>query len=272
MLRIHGKLVGFFVAVVCCAFVADVSPAKKDKDSTDAKEERVEIKYLVPESQIEAICKRLNLDVHNPTETRVVCFYDTESQELFNHQPKVILRSRDSTDGKTDTTVKIRGKRTEDKKVKCESDSVIGKPEPVLSCSLTDETQDRLEIETANKGRDVKKIFNHDQENFVTNAGIEHLKWGDLMPFGPVNDVKVWKHLSAEGLEAITVERWELPERDTKPKRVLFEVSTKTPMSALPEVTAAFKKLLGIEEVDAQQESETKTKLVMDHFAKSSNH
>jgi hypothetical protein len=80
--------------------------------------------------------------------------------------------------------------------------------------------------------------------------------------------VQVWKHLPAEGLRGITVERWELPKTNGKPKRVLFEVSTKAPMSAVTQASATFKKLLGIEEMDTQQESETKTKLVMDHFSK----
>jgi len=62
----------------------------------------------------------------------------------------------------------------------------------VESCSLTDETQKVREIKTANKGADMKKIFNDDQEDFLLKASIE-VSWKRLTPFGPVEGVKVWK-------------------------------------------------------------------------------
>ena len=64
----------------------------------------------------------------------------------------------------------------------------------------------------------------------------------------------------------MTVERWELPERDGKPRRVLFEVSAKVPVSQESEATAALSKVLGITGTE-EQEQETKTKIVLDHFA-----
>ena len=117
----------------------------------------------------------------------------------------------------------------------------------------------------ANDGKDVKKIFNHDQEAFVKEANID-LDWRSLLPFEPVEGVKVWKNVSVEGLEKVTIERWELPERDGKPRRVLCEVSTKVPVSQESEATAALSKALGITGTE-EQEQETKTKIVMDHFA-----
>ena len=87
-----------------------------------------------------------------------------------------------------------------------------------------------------------------------------------LVPFGPVEGVKIWKDLSAEGLDKVTVERWELPARDGKPKRVLFEVSTKVPVSQESQATEALSKALGITSAEKQEE-ETKTKIVMDHYA-----
>jgi hypothetical protein len=219
----------------------------------------------VPENKIADVSKNLSLDAEHPTETRVVCFYDTSSNTLFEHTPRVILRSRYATDGtKTDTTVKIRGAKLKGADVECESDQVIGKP-PAESCSLTDKKQPVDEIKKANEGKDVKKIFNHDQEAFVKEANID-LDWKSLLPFGPVEGVKVWKNVSAEGLEKVTVERWELPERDGKPRRVLFEVSAKVPVSQESEATAALSKALGITGTE-EQEQETKTKIVLDHFA-----
>src|SRR6266566_6391695 len=112
------------VIVLACVLHLPYLAFCKQKEDADKKEERVEIKYLVPEANIETVAKRLKLDSDHPTETRVICFYDTDSQMLFQHSPRVILRSRYSTAGKeeADTTVKIRGGKLEGKGLKCESD------------------------------------------------------------------------------------------------------------------------------------------------------
>jgi len=254
------------VIVLACLLHLPYLAFCKQKEDADKEEERVEIKCLVPEANIDMVAKRLKLDSDHPTETRVVCFYDTAALALFTRTPKVILRSRYSaaTDQKTgDTTVKVRGEKLEGKGVKCELDKVIGK-DKVESCSLTDETQERDQIQTANKGSGVKKIFNHDQEELLKEANVD-LDWNSLVPFGPVEGVKVWKNVSAEGLEKVTVERWELPERNGKLRRVLCEASTKVPVSQESEATAALSEALGITGTE-EQEQETKTKIVLDHF------
>jgi len=110
----------------------------------------------------------------------------------------------------------------------------------------------------------VKKIFNRDQEEFVKKAGVD-VNWEKLVPFGPVHGVKVWEHLSAPGLENVTAKRWDLPEMNGKSKQVLFEVSTKVPVTRESEATAALSKALGITGTE-EQEQETKTKIVMDHY------
>jgi len=50
-----------------------------------------------------------------------------------------------------------------------------------------------------------------------------------------------------------------------KSKQVLFEVSTKVPVTRESEATAALSKALGITGTE-EQEQETKTKIVMDHY------
>jgi len=55
---------------------------------------------------------------------------------------------------------------------------------------LTDKKQPVDEIKKANTGKDVKKIFNRDQEEFVKKAGVD-VDWEKLVPFGPVHGVKV---------------------------------------------------------------------------------
>jgi len=106
--------------------------------SAMGKEPQVEIKYMVPRGKIDETIKALHIDVMTPTATRVVCFYDTASQDLFNHKPQVILRSRYSTGGKqeADITVKIREATAGVSGAKHEFDQVIGK-EMVESWSLT---------------------------------------------------------------------------------------------------------------------------------------
>ena len=260
---IHRRIAAAFVVCLLCVpgFMLG-----KDKDKDETSEKRAEIKCLVPENKIADVSKNLSLDAEHPTETRVVCFYDTGSKTLFEHTPKVILRSRYTTDEtKTDTTVKIRGSKLKGEDVECESDQVIGKPS-VESCSLTDKKQGVDEIKKANEGKDVKKIFNREQEEFVKEANVD-VDWKSLLPFGPVEGVKVWKNVTVEGLEKVTVERWELPERGGKPRRVLFEVSTKVPVSQGSDATAALSKALGITGAEDQEE-ETKTKIVMDHYAR----
>ncbi len=268
MLMIPRKLIAVFVGA-CLLSLPNLALCKpKGEQNGEKKEERVEIKYLVPEDNIEAVSKNLHLDANHPSATRVICFYDTDSMTLFTHSPKAILRSRYNagTDQQVgETTVKVRGGKLEGKDVKCELDEVIGK-EKVESCSLTDETQKVKEIKAANKGTDMEKIFNDDQEDFLNKAGIE-VSWKTLTPFGPVEGVKVWKDISAEGLDKVTAERWELPERAGKSKRILFEVSTKVPVSQAAQATTALSKVLGITGTEKQEE-ETKTKIVLEHFAK----
>jgi hypothetical protein len=256
------------IIVLACLLHLPYLAFCKQEEEADKKEERVEIKCLVPEANTDMVAKRLKLDSDHPAETRVVCFYDTNSNTLFEHTPRVILRSRYATDGtKAETTVKIRGAKVKGADVQCESDQVIGKPR-AESCSLTDKKQPVDEIKKANEGKDVKKIFNNDQEAFVKEANVD-LDWKSLLPFGPVEGVKVWKNVSVQGLEKVTVEQFELPERDGKPKRVLFEVSTKVPVSRESDATVALSNALGITGTE-DQEQETKTKLVLDHF--SGNH
>lgn len=136
----------------------------------------------------------------------------------------------------------------------------------VESCSLTDETQKGKEIKTANEGADMRKIFDDDREDSLIKESIE-MSWRRLTPFGHIEGVKVWKDTTAEGLIKVTAERRELPERAGKSTRILFEVSTKVPLSKATQATAALSRVLGITGTEKQEE-ETKTKIVLEHFAK----
>ena len=72
------------VIVLACLLHLPYLAFCKQKEDADKKEERVEIKCLVPENKIADGSKNLSLDAEHPTETRVVCFYDTGSLMLFH--------------------------------------------------------------------------------------------------------------------------------------------------------------------------------------------
>jgi hypothetical protein len=241
-----------------------LTPAKDKPDKP-----RVEIKCLVPENKIGEISAKLDLASKTPL-VRVVCFFDTSKLALFHHTPSVILRSRyDSSE--TDTTAKVRGARMEGEDVECESDKVCGK-ERTESCSVTNEKQEKAEIKTANCGKDIKKIFSKKQEAMAQKA-FGKIDWKKVQPYGPVEGVQVWKKIEVppilgvrEAGPPLTVERWDLPARQGKPSKILFEVSAKVPLAEEAKVSKWLDDLLALPE-SGNEESEAKTKVVLQHFA-----
>ena len=238
-----------------------LAPATSKSD-----ESRVEIKCLVAEDKVAEISKKLGLTSQKPL-VRVVCFFDTGSLALFQHDPKLILRSRFDSSNETDTTVKVRGGKAKGDDVECEFDKVIGK-ERTESCSVTSKKQELAEIKTANAGKDIKKIFSKKQEA-VAESVSGKVNWDKLQPYGPVQDVQVWNKIEIPGCPLLTVERWELPARRGKPARVLFEVSAKVPLSEEGKTSKSIAELLGVSE-SGSDESETKTRIVLEHFAEHS--
>lgn len=239
---------------------SNLAPAEaKEKD-------QVEIKCLVPENKIADISAKLDLASRTPL-IRVVCFFDTGSLALFQHDPKLILRSRYDSSDETDTTAKVRGGKVKGDDVECEFDKVCGK-ERTESCSVTSKKQELAEIKAANAGKDIKKIFSKKQEA-VAKGAFGKIGWDKLQPYGPVEGVKVWKKIEMPGGPPLTAERWELPARPGKPAKVLFEVSAKVPLSDEAKTSKWIVELLGVSK-SGSEESETKTRIVLDHFAKHS--
>ena len=223
----------------------------------------VEIKCLVPAKQVVALSKRLNLDSKVPLK-RVVCFYDTESLTIFHHKPTVILRSRYDSSDESDTTVKVRDGSVHLNGAQCEFDKVLGK-ERTLSCSVTDTQQGRKEIKKANAGRGVKKIFSKEQEA-ILKAAVGTTDWEKIKPYGPVTGIQVWKKIKISGRPNLTVERWKLPVRPDKPARVLVEVSAKVPLAEEAKTAEWIAGLVGVSTNGGDQQSETKTRIVLEHF------
>ncbi len=248
-----------FTRIVACFCFWPVLVSAKSKPD----EPIVEIKCLVPEEKVVQVSQKLDLDSKTPL-TRVVCFFDTGSLSLFQHEPKVILRSRYDSSNKTDTTVKVRGAKVQGNDVECEFDKVMGK-ERGLSCSVTDTTQEKTQIKKANAGKGVKKIFSKQQK--VTLEGtFGKVDWQRLRPYGPVKGIQVWKKIKLPGGPDLTVECWKLPARSRKPARVLFEVSAKVPLAEEEKVSKEIGELVGLSDSESDQESETKTRIVLEHF------
>jgi hypothetical protein len=254
-----GELRTFVVVLALC-----LSPALASGKNKPA-EEQVEVKCLVPENKIAEISEKLRLP-STPTLTREVCFFDSASLDLFHHVPALILRSRDDSPGtKTETTVKVRGGNAKGDDIECEFDKVCGK-EHTKSCSFNNKKQGKEEIEAANRGKNVKKIFSKEQEAFAESV-FGKIKWDELRPYGPVGGIQVWKEVKITDDHRLTVERWELPARPGKPARVLFEVSAKGPLADEAETAQWIADFLGPLEGGPDQESETKTRVVLEHFS-----
>jgi len=249
------KTYALIVALGFC-LLSNLAPAKaKPADE-------VEIKCLIPEDKIAAVSEKLGLKSKPPL-VRVVCFFDTGLLALFEHDPKLILRSRyDSSE--TDTTVKVRGGKVKGDDVECEFDKVCGK-DRTESCSVTSKKQKVAEIKAANAGKRIKKIFSEKQEA-VAQGAFGKVNWDKVRPYGPVQGVQVWKKIKIPAGPPLTAERWDLPARRGKPARVLFEVSAKVPLSEEAKASQQMADFLGLAE-SGSGESETKTRIVLKHFA-----
>jgi hypothetical protein len=242
--------------LVCFLLWSPLLSAKGKQDQTT-----VEIKCLLTEEKAAEFSSKVNLKSRVPF-TRVVCFFDTESLSLFGHEPKVILRSRYDSLNETDTTVKVRDGEEKVIDAQCEFDKVLGK-ERIMSCSVTDKEQEKRQIKKANAGGKVKKIFSKRQRKALEGT-VGEVDWRALRPYGPVRNIQVWKNIKVPGAPNLTVERWELPARASKPARVLFEVSAKVPLPEEGKASEEIAELVGVPGND--QESETKTRIVLEHF------
>lgn len=251
----------FKSSTIALGFLSLLSLVASAEAQADAKE--VEVKCLVPENKIAEISAKLDLASRKPPLIRVVCFFDTGSLTLFQHDPRLILRSRyePAEADKTETTVKVRGGNVKGE-VECEFDKVVGKPR-TESCSANNKKQKLAEIKAANLGKKIEKIFSEKQET-VAEGVFGKINWDKIRPYGPVEGVQVWKKIEVEGGPPITVERWDLAARPGKPAKVLFEVSAKV---AEADEAKTEKWITDLVEASEGQESESKTKIVLEHFA-----
>lgn len=249
--------------------------AAKDP-ATPTEAERVEVKFAVRQStQIENALKHFGLDDSNLDKRETVSFYDTKELAHYKGSTgKVIFRSRIEykPDGKVDEaklTLKIRKDTAAGgpKGAKCEWDFVVGATSLTLACAWQEKV-DLKRITSAQSPKQIAKLF-------AALAGMAKVSLkGDLRPFGPVVNVRVWdKPSSVAGKfgpdSKVSAEHWKLPAVGGKPAQEIFELSVKVPKHDHPAAADALRKLM--QEAGAsfgeKQEPETKTGLVLEHFA-----
>jgi len=148
--------------------------------------------------------------------------------------------------------------------MECEFDKVLGK-DRIRSCSVINKKKEKAQIKKANSGKNLKKIFSKAQEATLEGA-VGKVDWKSFRPYGPVKGVEVWKKVKVSGGPDLTVERWKLPAHLGEPARVLFEVSVKVPLTEEEKVSQWLAGLIALPENGGDQESETKTRIVLDHF------
>lgn len=225
-------------------------------------EPTVEIKCLVAEENIPAVSEKIGLQFKQPIR-RAVCFFDTDALSLFQHSPRLILRARYDSSGGADTTAKARAGEVRGENIECEFDEVVGK-EKIMSCSLTEKDQEKAPIKRANRGKKIRTIFSKEQRAMLERV-FGTFDWRTLRPYGPVKGIEVWKKIRTSDGPDLTIERWELPPRSNKPRRILFEVSAKVPLAKEAETAKWIADLVG-SSANGDQESETKTRIVLEHF------
>jgi hypothetical protein len=242
-----------------------------EKPEPSAPADNVELKISVPTRQTDAVLTKLGLKVDS-AERRDVYFYDTSKLDLFNKG--VVLRARKVYDGEDDTTAKLRpwqrskvpSKLFDFTDFKCETDAVGDRA--VESCSFTANAAKKGEIDEVAKGkRPVQKLFNKDQEEYVTKTGKFPVPWQSLLPLGPI-DARVWKVPGKGDVSGLTVtaELWKFKGKKTPAQRML-EVSVKVPRAAWQDTRKKFDAWLKSISVDTTTKQETKTKLALQALA-----
>jgi hypothetical protein len=229
----------------------------------DKKIEKVEFKVTVLETDESEVRRMLAATTPVP---RAVYFYDTADLVLFKEND-LVLRAR-VTDGNEQSTVKLRPVTlpvvppwSEDPKVEIEAD-VVGDDEPTTSAKR-DDTPNPGEIEqVAQNTRKLSKLFNKAQEALIAPALPDKTSLDDLTPLGPIDALK-WE-LQPDGFRyKLEVEEWTV-----KNGPHFIELSIKVDRDEADTAQQAWHALLGGRKISRTHKQVSKTREVMEHFAK----
>jgi hypothetical protein len=251
---------------ICCGTAAALEPAPNaSRAPALTGVANAEIKVTVRADQITLATTKLKL-AKSTAERRWVTFYDTRALDLF--KSGLVLRTRKVQDGKDDSTVKLRP--IDATKVapswfsisgfKCEED--WNGASSVTACSLSD-GRDKGEIDDVAAGkRSLKKLYNSDQERFVSTYATRAPDYARLAVLGPA-DAWVQSVKPADYAETIDSERWELPDGTA-----ILELSIRVPLASAAAAQRAFITYLEAAGLDTSRREDGKTRLALEYFSK----
>ncbi|MFC1720071.1 CYTH domain-containing protein [Pseudomonadota bacterium] len=199
-----------------------------DSNAATALARKNEIKLFITAANTEQALKALKLDMTR-AKKRTVCFFDTAERSLSASH--LILRARQSSKGRTDSTVKL---RVGSEPIELSDAELAIQPEqdwtneiePTHSRSLDYDWPVRGLLSEVVAGQQaVIELFTQEQQELVKGR-MKDLNWADLRLYGPV-EILIWrKHLKLDGFpEDVTIELWNL-QKDGKTLDIL-EVSAK---------------------------------------------
>lgn len=238
----------------------------ENSESDDVKD--VEIKVTIRENQELLATRALNLS-EEKAQRREIYFFDTPSLALF--EAGIILRARIVEDDPDNSTVKIRpidpshiAKAWKDMDdFKLEADWVGERK--VCSASL-DARQKRGEIdEVAAGGRELRKLFSAEQEQFLAAYTDTRIDFNSLIVLGPIKVLR-WEHRYNDLDHEVCIEEWRLPKTGTD----LIEISIKAPTGEANAAQGEFKKWLTLRGLSSDSQQETKTRVALIELASGS--
>jgi hypothetical protein len=193
-------------------------------------------------------------------------FHTTKKLQLFEHG--IILRLRKNEDNPDDSTVKLRPVSSQISSqwrgiegFKIEGDWVGERH--VESASFSAE-QKRGEIEETLRGeRSLDKLFSKQQECFLKTSAQIEVRLNDLQVLGPVKAFRWKPKLSGSLTYSIRCERWHIPDG-----RQLLELSIRVQPEQAQVAQEQFMQYLKDNNLDPTGVQETKTRLVLEYFAK----
>ena len=203
------------------------------------------------------------MDVLN-AEIRQVVFFDTPDLQL--NAAGVVVRARRARRG-GDTVVKLRpvvpldlpGKLRRLPTFGVEVDAIPGAF--VCSGSLKG-LADNEDIRRATKGtRAIKKLYSQEQRDLFAKHAPDQIGFGDLVPLGPVNLLKL-KFNPVAYPRKMVAEMWFFPDGSR-----ILELSTKCLPTEAAEVAVRCRAFLEEHGVDLSGEQATKTKTALEYYS-----
>jgi hypothetical protein len=232
----------------------------------------VEIKVTIKPEEIKVAKDLLELKQDKSEERKIYfcediqTFRTTKKLQLFEHG--IILRLRKNQDSPDDSTVKLRpvSSQISDQWRGIEGFKIEGDwvgDRKIESASFTTK-QKQGEIEQTLKGkRSLDKLFCQQQERFLKTSIEIEVHLNDLQVLGPVKGFRWQPKLSGSLTYPIRCELWHIPDG-----RQLLELSIRVQPEQAQVAQEQFMQYLKKHTLDSTGVQETKTRLVLEFFAK----